>query len=101
MKVVQNGDEIRCTIEFNPYEEVRRAFDEQLRKIEERALADELKAHGFVYERECECIESEMTYKNWAVTLHNHRFTCGHNLEWLHSDPPAYCPVCGAKVVEQ
>lgn len=47
-----------------------------------------------------ECIESEVTYKNWAVTLHNHRFTCGHNLEWTHSAPPTYCPVCGARVVD-
>lgn len=32
--------------------------------------------------------------------LQAYSLSCGHEFQWDHVDPPAYCPVCGARVVK-
>lgn len=104
MKILQDGDEIRCLIQFNPYEEVRQAFDKQLRKIEAQALEDELAAHGYVKERTCSpkffdnLRETNGAGDAWAVCSECGWLLCvlTEKQEW-----PRYCPGCGAKVVSE
>lgn len=33
--------------------------------------------------------------------LRAYALSCGHEFQWDHVDSPAYCPICGAKVVSE
>lgn len=52
----------------------------------------------YVPERTC-TVEGVYDYYEssdlWAV------LSCGHEFEWNDDKPPAYCPECGAKVVNE
>lgn len=50
-------------------------------------------------ERTCE-IAGVYTYGE-RDELRAYALSCGHEFDWDHADPPAYCPCCGAKVVDE
>lgn len=33
--------------------------------------------------------------------LRAYALSCGHEFQWDHVDPPAYCPICGARAVDE
>lgn len=53
----------------------------------------------YVLERACE-VAGVYTYGE-RDELRAYALSCGHEFDWDHADPPAYCPCCGAKVVSR
>lgn len=49
----------------------------------------------FVPERTCQVIA-----RHDGPHVYEHELSCGHSCEWVWDGPPAFCPSCGAKVIE-
>jgi rubrerythrin len=47
----------------------------------------------------CE-IESEFWHDHGGDESDTYEFvlSCGHSVEWLDSEPPSFCPSCGARI---
>ena len=47
------------------------------------------------------CVVSTISYEWLDCTEYSHEFSCGHMYNTVYLDPPAFCPECGARVVEK
>lgn len=61
-------------------------------------IAEEIAATLGGGERTCR-VDGSISYDWMYGTEYEHELTCGHTVTTLGSEPPSYCPECGAKVV--
>ena len=61
--------------------------------------AEAISAWNTRYERTCEEFGSVRVWQSCNVW--SHELSCGHEADTLESEPPNYCPNCGAKVVDE
>lgn len=67
---------------------------------EEKAIGRIIEAWNRRAERTCEVVASELDGQMW---VYRHEFSCDcgqRNYFTASSEPPKYCPNCGAKVVD-
>ncbi len=76
----------------------REAAREMYDKMEAELIDELLRMNGYVPERTCRAVgglEYDDLLDIWTVKL-----SCGHVVHPSHNYVPAFCEVCGAKVVE-